>query len=67
MTALIRFLRFWRDFLIGDDWTVAVGVVLTLTVTGLLAGAGIAAWWLPPAAVIVLLGRSVSGQTRRDR
>jgi hypothetical protein len=67
MTALIRFLRFWGDFLIGDDCTVAVGVAVTLTVTALLAGAGIAAWWLPPAAVVVLLGRSVRRETRRDR
>ncbi|MCW2862097.1 MAG: hypothetical protein JWP48_3805 [Actinoallomurus sp.] len=68
MTAAInRFLRFWWDFLIGDDWTVAVGVVLTLTVTALLAAAGIPAWWLPPAAVVLLLGRSLRGETRRDR
>ena len=67
MTAIDRFLRFWWDFLIGDDWTVAVGVVLTLTVTALLATAGIPAWWLPPAAVVVLLGRSLRREARRER
>ncbi|HEY0541353.1 MAG TPA: hypothetical protein VGD53_23485 [Actinoallomurus sp.] len=67
MTVIDRFLRFWWDFLIGDDWTVAVGVVLTLTVTALLVAAGIPAWWLPPAAVIVLLGRSLRREARRER
>jgi hypothetical protein len=66
VTAVNRFLRFWWDFLIGDDWTVAVGVILTLTVTASLAAAGIPAWWLPPAAVVVLLGRSLHRETRRD-
>lgn len=60
----MRFLRFWSDFLIGDDWTIALGVVLAVAVTALLAGAGVAAWWLPPIAVVVLLGRSVLAGTR---
>jgi hypothetical protein len=60
----MRFLRFWSDFLIGDDWTIALGVVLAVAVTALLAGAGVAAWWLPPIAVIALLGRSLLGDTR---
>jgi hypothetical protein len=60
----MRFLRFWSDFLVGDDWTIALGVVLAVAVTALLAAAGIAAWWLPPIAVIALLGRSLLGDTR---
>ena len=60
----MRFLRFWSDFLIGDDWTIALGVVLAVAVTALLAGAGVAAWWLPPIAVVVLLGRSLLADTR---
>jgi hypothetical protein len=60
----MRFLRFWSDFLIGDDWTIALGVVLTVAVTAVLARAGIAAWWLPPIGVVVLLGRSLLSDTR---
>jgi hypothetical protein len=60
----MRFLRFWSDFLIGDDWTIALGVVLAVAVTAVLAGAGIAAWWLPPIAVVALLGRSLLSDTR---
>jgi hypothetical protein len=57
-------LRFWCDFLIGDDWTIALGVVLAAAVTALLASAGISAWWLPPIAVVLLLGRSLRRHTR---
>ena len=60
----MRFLRFWSDFLIGDDWTIALGVVLSVAVTALLVSAGVAAWWLPPIAVVALLGRSLLSDTR---
>jgi hypothetical protein len=47
------------DFVVGDDWISAAGVVVALGVTALLATAGIAAWWVMPAAVIVILGLSL--------
>ncbi len=31
-----RFLAFWYDFIVGDDWVVAVGVVALLTAAGVL-------------------------------
>ena len=41
MSAVLRGLRafgaFWWDFVVGDDWRVAVGVVLAIVVTGVLA------------------------------
>jgi hypothetical protein len=30
MRFLIAFGRFWYDFIVGDDWKIAVGVVLAL-------------------------------------
>ena len=30
MSALGRFARFWYDFVVGDDWLVAFGVVVVL-------------------------------------
>ena len=54
--ALLAFL--W-EFVIGDDWRIALGVVIALGITALLAGAGVAVWWLMPVAVAVLLGASV--------
>jgi hypothetical protein len=47
------------EFVVGDDWRVALGVVLALAITALLADAGIAAWWLMPPAVLALLTFSV--------
>ena len=58
------FLRFWYDFVIGDDWTIAAGVVVALAVTALLAHNGMpSAWWLLPLVVaiglVVSLARAV--------
>ncbi|WP_055495356.1 hypothetical protein [Streptomyces sp. TP-A0356] len=64
MTPITRFLRFWYDFLVGDDWTVPVGVVLALGVTALLVIGDVPAWWLVPVAVVALLGVSLRRATR---
>jgi hypothetical protein len=47
------------DFIVGDDWLTAIGVVVALGVTALIAGAGASAWWVMPIAVLVLLTQSV--------
>jgi hypothetical protein len=54
-----RFARFWWDFLVGDDWRVAAGVVVALAVTALLAATSIPAWWVLPLAVAAVLWISV--------
>jgi hypothetical protein len=59
MNFLVNFARFWYDFVVGDDWTVAVGVVIALGVTALLERADVPAWWLLPVAVAGLLAASV--------
>ncbi len=65
MNYLAGFLMFWRDLLIGDDWTVAAGVVVALAVAPALAHSAIVAWlWLPFAVGAVLtasLWRAVKG------
>jgi hypothetical protein len=48
------------DFVVGDDWVTAAGVVIAAAVTAGLEGAGVAAWWVLPAAVILLLVRSLA-------
>ena len=51
---MIRFLkafgRFWYDFIIGDDWKIAVGVVIALAFTWLLFAVGV------PEKIVTLLG-----------
>ena len=59
MTYVKRFLGFWYDFIVGDDWAIAVGVVGGLALTGVLARRGLDAWWLMPLAVTVLLAVSL--------
>ena len=50
-----QFGRFWYDFVVGDDWRVAAGVVAAVAVTYALAHNGVTAWWiLPPATAAVL-------------
>ena len=59
MRYLADFGRFWYDFIVGDDWAVALGVVAALVVTVILAQLDVVAWWLMPLAVLVLLTVSV--------
>jgi hypothetical protein len=48
------------DFVVGDDWVTAAGVVIAGAATAALQSAGVPAWWLPPLAVAALLTRSVA-------
>lgn len=63
MKYLRNFLRFWYDFIIGDDWTMAVGVVIALAACALLSERGLNAWWLMPVAVAALLAVSILRET----
>jgi hypothetical protein len=65
MRALSRFGRFWWDFVVGDDWRVAAGVVLGVTVEAALVALGVAAWWFLPVAVAMLLLLSVRWEVLR--
>lgn len=59
MGWLGRFVHFWYDFIVGDDWMVALGVVLGLALTALLAHQRVAVWWLMPLLVLALLAASL--------
>jgi len=63
--ALRSFVAFWYDFIVGDDWRIAVGVAAALAVTALLVHARVAAWWVLPVAVLALLGFSLLRISRR--
>ena len=70
MKHLRMFGKFWYDFIVGDDWTVAVGVVIALALTAVLADGGLTAWWLMPPAVVAMLAFSLwraAGRSRRAR
>jgi hypothetical protein len=59
MKQLAAFGRFWWEFVIGDDWLVAVLVAAAIAATAVLAAANVAAWWLLPLAVPVVLWLSL--------
>jgi hypothetical protein len=59
MTVLEGFVRGVWDFVVGDDWLTALGVVLALGLTALLASASLSAWWVMPPAVVALLALSI--------
>ncbi len=64
MSRVRRFAIAVWEFVIGDDWRAALGVVLALAVTALLASAAISAWWVMPLAVIGLLALSLRRAAR---
>lgn len=59
MRRIEAVLRFMWDFVVGDDWRIAVGVVIALGITGLVAGTAVSAWWVLPLAVAGVLSLSV--------
>ena len=57
---------FAYDFVVGDDWWVAAGVAIALGLTYVLShGPGVAAWWLVPVVLVVLLPVSLWRAVRK--
>jgi len=50
----MRVVRFWWDFVVGDDWVAAAGVAVALCLT-----AALGAWWVLPPAVALILAFSL--------
>ena len=64
MNRLRAFGRFWWDFVVGDDWRAAAGVVAAIALTAILVEAGVNAWWLMPIAVGAILLVSLRREAR---
>jgi hypothetical protein len=64
MRRLEAFLAGAWEFVVGDDWRSAIGVVSALALTALLASTSIAAWWVTPVAVGLLLWMSIRRAAR---
>jgi hypothetical protein len=54
VNRIAAFGRFWWDFVVGDDWVAAAGVIAGLAIT-----AALGAWWVMPIAVAIVLTMSV--------
>lgn len=51
------FLRFWYDFVIGDDWRIALGVVLVLVAGAVLVATGA----VSDGVLVSLVGAGIVG------
>jgi len=61
----MRFLRFWWDFVVGDDWRAALGILIALGIAALLVAGGVNAWWVMPIAVALILAMSLRREAQR--
>jgi hypothetical protein len=59
VSRLVSFFRFLWEFVVGDDWRIAAGVVVALGITAAVATTDVAAWWILPVIVLMLLVGSV--------
>jgi hypothetical protein len=59
------FFAFLYDFVVGDDWRIAVGVAVGLALTYAVSRTSVPAWWVLPAMLVVLLPASLWVATRR--
>jgi hypothetical protein len=64
VSGLRGFALFWWDFIVGDDWRIAAGVIVALGGTAAIARTSAPAWWLLPVAIAGLLALSLWRATR---
>ena len=57
--GLKSFGDFWYDFIIGDDWTIAAGIVIAFFGTQWLKGNSGQSWYLLPLATFLLVSNSL--------
>jgi len=67
MSRLSAFGLFWWDFVVGEDWRVAIGVASAIAVSALVAHAGVAAWWVLPVLIALVLAASIRRASRAAR
>jgi len=67
MSRLAALGGFIWEFVVGDDWRVAAGVILAIGATALVATSTIAAWWILPVAVPCLLALTLARELRTHR
>ncbi len=55
MPYIVAYLKFWYDFIVADDWTIATAVAVAIAMTLWL----VQSWWLLPLAAMFALGASL--------
>jgi hypothetical protein len=71
MRFLVSFLRFWYEFIVGEAWEIAAGVVAVLGIgVGLLRTNGVDRAFIPLVVALgvgLVLGASLLAEVRRHR
>ena len=71
MKLIVGFGQFWWDFIVGDEWKIAAGVVASLVVGAILvattAASDTAISILVSAAIITVVTVSITGPARQAR
>jgi hypothetical protein len=68
MGRMKAFGAFWYDFVVGDDWLMAAGIVASLVITAIAVRvADLLAWWIVPVAIVILLPVSLWRAVKADR
>ena len=65
MSRLVALARFLYEFVVGDDITIAIGVVAALALTAAFPNVGGGAFWIVPVVVVAVLGVSVARVARK--
>ena len=69
MGFIVGFLRFWYDFIVGDAWEIAAGIVVVLAAGALLLrSATVDVEMVPPlvgAGIVLVVGGSILAEARR--
>lgn len=60
MKYLKAFVLFWVDFIVGDDWRIAVLVVAGMAITAACIAQGLVAWMVLPIMVASYLAVSMT-------
>lgn len=68
MRYIKQFFAFWYHFIVGDDWRIAVGVVLGFVlVASIVHYTHYQVWWLLPLLVVSMLTLSLWAATRQPK
>lgn len=67
MTFIKNFALFWYDFIVGDDWMIAVEVIAAVLASAWSTNHAVNAWWLLPLIVVVMLTFSLLREVRNRK
>jgi hypothetical protein len=62
MSARSVFAGIW-DFVVGDDWRLALAAVVAIGSTAIVCALGLSAWWLAPLVALAALTWSLHQAT----